>query len=264
MSKKLIGFAALTIGVLIGASAALTASAPNSKEKDVIIVGMEAQFKPYEYRDTNGQIVGFDVDMVNSLAKKLGKKVQFVDMSFDALIPTLLIGKIDMIASGMSITPERSKKIAFSESYYATPDSSTDAIVVRPDEKAINSLKTIKGKKLAVQLGTTQDVFMTGLSDKGPSEIKRFPHVEESLREVMLGRSDFTFISKTVTLKILEAKDFKGKVKIACFTYGTGGKGVGFGFSKENAGLRNSIDKALVELKASPEYAAIKKKWNVD
>ncbi len=227
--------------------------------KRVLVVGMEAAFKPYEFRDSSGEIVGFDVDIVNDLVQGLGWEVQYVDMAFDALIPALVAGKIDMIASGLSITPERAQRINFSRSYYAGSDAE-DCIIVRIDD-SIAGLEEVEGRILAVQLGSTQDLFMTGLETV--AEIRRFKSVEDCMREVLLQRADFAFVARTVTENILEAKDFKGKLKISAFVTESTGNGVGFGFAKENQELRDIVDRALGEYMETQAYRDALERWNV-
>ena len=80
-------------------------------------VGLNAVFAPFEYIE-NGQVAGFDVDMINEIGKNLGYEVEIIDQSFDGLIPALKAGKIDIIVSGMSSTEERKKSVDFTDEYF--------------------------------------------------------------------------------------------------------------------------------------------------
>ena len=110
---------------------------------DVLVMGTNAGFKPFEYIDNN-QVVGFDVDLAREIAKSLGKDLKVEDMSFDGLLPALDSGQIDMVAAGMTVTPEREKNALFSDSYYS---ASQRIIVKRAVRFAINI--NCQGEKLA-------------------------------------------------------------------------------------------------------------------
>ena len=109
MKKLLLAFFALVV--------AGTAGWGNVMEKDVLLVGTESTYPPYEFRDDKNELKGFDIDMMEAIAEKIGKKIEWVDMDFDNLIPALTEKKIDLVAAGMSWTPERAKVVAFAENY---------------------------------------------------------------------------------------------------------------------------------------------------
>ena len=115
MKKILSIFAVLALILIAG-----TAFAASVMDKDVIVVGTEGTYPPFEFHDKTGALVGYDIDLFNAVAEKMGKKVEWVDMAFDGLIPALLTNKIDMIAACMSVTSERSKKVNFSDPYVIT------------------------------------------------------------------------------------------------------------------------------------------------
>lgn len=122
-------------------------------EKKELIVGTEPSFAPFEFPDKqSGELTGFDLDLIKAMGKKAGfEKVTVKGMGFDALIPALDAGNIDVAIAGMSITDARKQKVNFTDPYY----ESGLATVVRKDNNAIKSLEDLKGKTIAVQLGTT-------------------------------------------------------------------------------------------------------------
>ncbi len=256
---KKICLVALMWALLIGAGQGLAASA---LEKDTILVGTESTFRPFEFRDPSGELVGFDVDVVRLLGEKLGKKVEFVDMAFDGLIPSLLVGRIDLIAAGMSATPERAQRIAFTQSYYST--FSAYAVVAKADDDSIASVEDLKGLTVAVQLGTIQDEFITSQAGEvGVKDIRRYQKTEDGMREILLGRADAGCFNGAVTKDILEnSKDFAGKLKI-CFISNTNSNGMALGLSKEDPEFLVALDQALEELMASPQYGELLAKWEL-
>ena len=113
------------IAISAAAAMALPMAACGSKngdsksgEKQKFIVGFDAAFPPYGYQDENGEYVGFDLDLAEAVIKQMGSKMEFKSMGFDALIPAVQSGQIDMIASGLSANPEREKQVAFSDVYF--------------------------------------------------------------------------------------------------------------------------------------------------
>ena len=147
---------------LLALLVAVTACQANVMAKDVLLVGTESTYPPYEFRDENNDLKGFDIAMTEAIAEKMGKKVEWVDMPFDSLIPSLLAKKIDLIAAGLSATEERAKRVAFSDNY----EVSISAFITAYDNDAIKALEDMKGKIAAVQLGTVQENYLYTLEDR--------------------------------------------------------------------------------------------------
>ena len=84
---------------------------------DVLVMGTNAGFKPFEYKQGD-EIVGFDVDLAREIARSMNKELKIEDMSFDGLLPALDSGQVDIVVAGMSVTPDRAKNALFSDSYY--------------------------------------------------------------------------------------------------------------------------------------------------
>ena len=122
-----------------------------SKDSNVLVMGTNATFKPFEYKDGD-TVVGFDVDLAEEIAKSLGAELKIEDMSFDGLLPALESGQIDLAVAGMSVTEDRAKNAFFSDPYYVA----SQQIVVR-DESSIKNKYELVNKSIGVQLGTTGD-----------------------------------------------------------------------------------------------------------
>ena len=135
--------------------------------EDKLIVYTEAGFAPFEYV-SNGKIVGVDVDIMNKVGEKLGKKVVFEDVSFDTIVDAVSEGKVCNVgAAGISITEERKAKVDFSTEYYTAKlyviykaSESTVYESTTTDEVTGIYWDSLKGKKIAVQGGTTADLFL--------------------------------------------------------------------------------------------------------
>lgn len=115
----------------------------------------EAGFAPYEYY-ADGKIVGVDVEIAKEIAKELGKELVIKDVAFDSIIHEVKSGKADMGVAGISYSEERAKQVDFSKNY----TSSKQVVVVRSNS-LIDELDDIKNKKIAVQLGSVADMYVS-------------------------------------------------------------------------------------------------------
>ena len=122
----------------------------------VLNVGCEGAFAPFTFIDKNGQITGFDIDLIRQIGSDLGYKVNVRVYPFDGLIPALLTDGIDVIISGFTISPERAKKVDFSDPYYLC--GLTYLTQAKHAEKFKDYIK-LDGEKLCVQIGTTGAMF---------------------------------------------------------------------------------------------------------
>jgi len=229
-------------------------------DKDVILVGTEATYPPFEYRNEKNQVVGYDIDVVEAIAKHLGKKVEIVDMSFDGLIPALMTGKVDLVAAGMTNTEERRKKVNFSSVYYDIEN----AFVVRADDSSITKLDDLKGKIATVQIGTAQDTFITNTGL--PAEIKRFQKNDDALMEIKVGRGDFCVVNLTVANAFLRNnKTFEEDLKIGFRNkIHREGEGIALGLPKGDEALLNAVNGVIETMKNNGEFDSIKKKYQMD
>jgi polar amino acid transport system substrate-binding protein len=130
--------------------------------KKELVVGLEATYKPFEYTDTAGNIVGFDVDFMGLVEKKIESTynidltLTFKDLAFDGLITSVQSGQIDVICSAMTITEEREKSVSFSDPYF-----DSKSVVVVKTSSSIASMDDLKAAKVGAQLGTEQASYIT-------------------------------------------------------------------------------------------------------
>jgi polar amino acid transport system substrate-binding protein len=222
-------------------------------DKDVVVVGTESTYPPYEFRDENNELKGFDIDLMEAIADKAGFKIEWQDMPFDSLIPALISNKIDIIAAGLSATPERAERVAFSIPY----EISLSTFIVKKGNDSIKAVEDLKGKTVTAQLGTVQETYSKGLEDV---HVKAFQKFDDCVREVALGRADATLMDKPVALKFVKKKDFEGKVQIAFDQEITGaGKALAMNLGEEK--LIAAVNKALEKMEQTGELQELKEKW---
>ena len=165
------------------------------KENDVINVGLNANFPPFESYEKN-KLVGLDVELAEELGKKLNKKIVFKDMAFDTLLVALTNNKIDAIISGMDITVEREKMVNFTNGYFSNEIS----LIVKKDNESIKNLEDLKKKTVGVVIGTTSDFFVSDLNDI--YNIK-FKNSVDAILNLNLNKVDAIILDKVVAKKII-------------------------------------------------------------
>ena len=186
------------------------------KNKNEIIMVTEAGFAPYEYYE-NGEIVGVDVAIAKEIAKELGKKLVVKNVDFDSIVSELKSGKADFAAASMSITEERKKQVDFTIEYV----TSNQVVVVKKDS-SLNDLTQLDGKRIAVQLGTVGDSYVT--ENYKNSEINRQKKFLVAAEAVKNNKADCIvmdqipaqqLVSQNPELKILDGILFKDSYGMA-------------------------------------------------
>lgn len=125
------------------------------KDENQLIMVTEAGFAPYEYYE-NGEVVGVDVDIAREIAKYLGKTLVVKDIAFDSIINEVKTGKADFGAAGISYSEDRAKNVDFSINYAVSKQ-----VVIVNNNSSITNVNGISNKKIAVQLGSIADTFVT-------------------------------------------------------------------------------------------------------
>ena len=162
--------------------------------EDVLVMGTNAGFKPFEYKQGD-QVVGFDVDLAQEIARATGKQLKIEDMSFDGLLPALDSGQVDMVVAGMSVTPERAKNALFSDPYY----SAAQRMIVAKGSPIRNKFQ-LTGRRVGVQLGTTGDTLAAKLTGV---KVSQFPTAPSVLTELNAGRVDVAILDDAPAARYL-------------------------------------------------------------
>ena len=239
--KKLV-LAALLTTFTFGAAAA-----------EKISFGVSATYPPFESMDANNQIVGFDIDLAHALCKQMQAECTFTNHAFDSLIPALKFKKYDAVISGMDITPERSKQVAFTDSYYAN-----SALVIAKKD-AFHSFDDLKGKRIGMENGTTHQKY---LQDKHP-EVKTvaYDSYQNAKLDLQNGRIDGVFGDTAVVTEWLKANDKLAPVGDKVTDKDYFGTGLGIAVRQGNTELQQKFNAALEKVKKDGTYETIYKKW---
>ena len=218
----------------------------------VLKVGTEPTFAPFEFqKEGSKEFDGFDMDLIRAIGKQLNMKVEILNMGFDALIPAINAGNIDLAIAGMSITPDRQKAVDMSDPYYV----SGLVVVVGKDNAAVKSVNDLGNKGIAVQIGTTG----AERAAKVPgAKVKNFNTNAEVFLELKNKGVDAVIIDKPVAEYFLATGGGKDFAKIVGDTMEAESYGISL---KKNSPLTKEINKALLDLKKNGEYDKIYAKW---
>ena len=246
--KKLIVAASCALALIAGGASA---------QEQNLRIAFDVPYEPFEYKDENGKLTGFEVELAEAMCKEMDANCDFVIQAWDGMIPGLLARKFDLIMSSMSITPERAERVLFSEPYYNTPGGwfardgfSTD----------VTDMDAMKGKVVGVQRGTTMDTYVTE-NMGGIVTIKRYTTADDMVLDLEGERLDVVFVDYPVGEQTILSKDgFKEvsePVKL--------GEGVGVAMRKRDKELAEEVNAALATLKengtlTADEYEAAKRK----
>jgi lysine-arginine-ornithine-binding protein len=222
-------------------------------KEGVLTVGSDIAFPPFEFKDEKTQeTVGFDIDLMQEVGKRIGLEVVFVNAVFDSLIAGLNAGKFDCIVSAMTITDERAKQVDFSDPYI---DSNQSLAVVKGSP--IKSVNDLKGKIVGVQRGTTGEMKANELKESiGFKEIKSYDDTLLAFEDLKAGRVDGVINDLPVSA-YLAKKDGGFEIVEEIPT----GEQYGIAFRKDSDDLREAINKALKDIKEDGTYDQIYAKW---
>lgn len=250
--KKLV---TLVMMVLVACSMLLSGCGGGGGEKKpaenkILRVGTEPAFAPFEFpKEGSKELTGFDMDLIRAIGKQMGYKVEISGMGFDALIPALNAGNIDVAIAGMTITEERKKAIDFSDPYYTA-----GLIVLVRKDSTVKSIDDLKGKKIAAQIGTTGE--MKARTVEGAT-VTTFNTQDEAALELKNGGCDAVIGDAPVMDFYLS----KGGSKYS-MTVGQKMEAEQYGIAlKKGNKLVGEINKAMAELKKSGEFDKIYKQW---
>jgi polar amino acid transport system substrate-binding protein len=237
--------AALAAGLVAGANAR---SFDEIKHSGTIVIATEGKFPPFNFMQ-NQQPIGFEMDVAEAVAKKLGLKVEWKTLGFDALLVGLAQNRFDEVIASHGVTEERARAVTFANPHYCT-----GGVIVAKDP-AIRSAKDLAGKIVAVQSGTTYLANVKKLP--GVKEVKIFPQDNDARAALQTGHADAWVTDKFVAKASLEATPGSG-LHLGDFLFV---ERVAAAVKKGNTSLADALNRGLAEIEADGTYAAISQKW---
>lgn len=228
---------------------ALTCSVASAK---VLTVATDTNFPPFEFKDPDtGKHTGFDVELWDAIAKKLGLEYNLQPMDFNGIIPGLQSGQIDAGIAGMTIKPERAEVVDFSDGYY----NAGLLVLVKAADESVKGIEDLKGKVVSTKLGTTSEDFVK--ANAGAKDVKLFPNNDAMFMELLSGGADAVVFDSPVIADFMR-KAGQGQVKVVGPLYQ--GQSYGIAFPKGSE-LVAKVNEALAALRAEGAYADLYMKW---
>ncbi|WP_342422313.1 transporter substrate-binding domain-containing protein [Paenibacillus sp. FSL E2-0178] len=222
-------------------------------EAKTLILGTSADFPPYEFHkmvDGQDTIVGFDIEIAKDIAADMGAKLEIKDLPFDSLLNELSSGRVDMVISGLSPTPERAEAVGLSDIYY----KAEQAVVVREaDKDKYATMDSLKGIKLGVQTGSIQEDIAKGIEG---AQLTSLGKISEIVLQLQSNRVEAAIMEGPV------AKSFVKNVKGLAITDAkpeVEDDGYVIGVKKDNTELLDQVNKTLTRLNSEgkiDEYVA--------
>lgn len=224
-------------------------------QRGTLRVGLDPTYMPFDMTNKQGDIVGFEVDLVKAMAKSLGVKLEIVSIAQDGVIPGLLTNKFDMIASGLSLTQERNLKVNFPDPFIMTGQT----ILIRKDlEGTIKSYKDLNDPKYKVtsRLGTTGEFAAKRRISK--AQYFGYNTEAEAVLEVVNGKADaFVFDAAFNVVAVQKLGNGKLVFLDEPFTY----EPLAFAIRKGDYDSINWINNFLAQVKNDGTYDRLYNKW---
>ena len=244
----------LLVLALAGLAAACTKAPASTLERirktGVLRVGLEGTYPPFNSTDSKGELVGFDVDVAKALAAKLGAKATFEPAPFAGLLGALEAGRSDVVVNQITMTPERMAKYGFSKPYTV----SGIQIIVRQGQTGITGPGDLAGKTVGVGLGTNYESWLR--KNVPTAVVRTYDDDPTKYQDLKVGRVDAVLNDRLVAADFIKRSGEPFTPAGAAFAP----QSQGIAFKKDDA-FKAAVDKALDEMRASGELAAISQKW---
>ncbi len=215
-----------------------------------LTIAVEGTYPPFEFQTEAGELQGFDVDLMNAIARESGFKITYQNLPFAGMIPALQARTIDAAVAAMTITEERAKTVSFSRPYFR----SGLAIATRTNDKSITGFESLNNKRISVQIGTTGALKAAAIPG---AEVRSFDDAPTAIRELLNGNVDALLHDEPVILYALNSGNVEGvKVVGQLLTQ----EYFGFPTPKKSPNLA-LIDRGLTKLFSNGVYAQVYQKW---
>lgn len=217
-----------------------------------LTVASSATYAPFAFENKDKQIVGFDVDIINAIAKHQNLKIKLVNTPWSGIFAALNNGDVDLIISGVTINDKRKQSYDFSPPYFAAKQ-----LIALPKASAVASLKDLTGKKIAVVNASTADDVASREFGKTNPNIRRFESTPLIISELAAGNVDAAIgdngviayrVAQNADLKTIDDKSFPEE-------------GFGIVVKKGDKALQDKLAAGLAAIRADGSYNVIYKKW---
>ena len=247
--KKLIGF------ILSIASLSTLAACGNTPDTWVVLTS--SGYEPYEMVNEQGELIGFDIDLMHAIADEIGVEITWNDVNFDGILASLQAGQADLAIAGISPTEERAQSVDFSDVYYSSVDGLENYLVFESSD-AFTSLADLTGGIIGTQLGTVQQELMDSLAGEFDYTVETRTVNAQLIEEIKNGLMDGMVVESLVADSILESNPNFSKVLIDESLDGIYGSAMAF---PKDSDLVSQVNDALATLKENGTVDELITKW---
>ncbi len=220
---------------------------------ETIVVAADATWPPFEMLDENKNVVGYAIDYITAVAKEAGYDVEVRNTAWDGIFAALGAGQCDVIASSVTITPERQKAMSFTDPYF----ENFQALVVAEDSD-MKTFADLDGKTVGGQIGTTGMLFLPKLSPN--AKAKSYDEVGLAIEDLKNGRIDAVVCDENVAYFYAEKNpDYEKFMKI--IDKSVEAEQFGFAVKKNDKELLENLNAGIKKIKESGQADAILQKW---
>ncbi|HHY04155.1 MAG TPA: basic amino acid ABC transporter substrate-binding protein [Thermoanaerobacterales bacterium] len=229
----------------------------NQEDKKVLVVGTSPDYPPFEFVDDKGNYVGYDMDLIREIGKRLGMEIEIKALEFDSLIASVKQGKLDAVISAMGPTPERLAEADFTDPYYAAKQG----VLVKPgSDVKIDTIEDLLKYNFAVQTGTTMHTWASEQIETGAvkeEQVKCYTDVNVAVLDLKNGRVDALFLDLPVAWSKAKEANLEVTLEVDLKTEEPWGIVV----QKGNDELKEKLNGALKELKEDGTLDKLEEKW---
>lgn len=222
------------------------------KAKGEITIAMEGTWAPWTYHDSNDNLVGYDVEIGQAIAEKLGVKANFIEGEWDGLLAGLEAGRYDLMINGVDITPERQQKYDFSVPYAYN----NTAVIVKENNNSIAKMEDLKGKKTANTISSTY----AEIAEKYGATVIPVDDLAQTIELLLAGRIDAT-LNAEVSYYDYKKVHPEAAIKIACLDTERTSVAIPMRKGDDAATLREAVNKAVQELLDDGTISALSIKY---
>lgn len=249
--KKMI-LIGLAVIALVAAGFMMTG---NGQDGDTIKVGMSGSYKPYTYVDEQGELTGFDVEVWKEIGTRIDREVEFVTSDFSGLFGMLDVGQIDTIANQITITEARKEVYLFTSPYVYYGAQ----LITQSDRTDITDLESLKGKKVAVSLGSNYEEMVKLYDVNGEIEVVTYDSGPGAYQDVALGRVDAALNDRLALLSVINESGLD--LKLAVDPIEELHNAFPFLMNEENEALIEKVNQAIADMYADGTMKAISMKY---
>lgn len=222
------------------------------KKSDHLVVGTSADFPPFAFIE-QGKIVGFDIDLVEEVGRRLNKKIELKNMPFSTLLPALQLGTLQMVVAGLTATPERAKQVFFTQPYL----DNEPLVIVSLQSAPLTTVESLQGKEVVVNQGYTADLFMSAVQGV---TLRRLKSPAEAFLALQAGRAD-AFVTARNSVKPFF--DQYGDTQFSLTVIPETQENSSIAVAPQYQGLYEHVERALEAMKKDGSLERLRTKWGL-